>query len=104
MLVFPQTPAFHRCMFVYTDASKQWGGLVGSYHLPLWQHFFSRMHEFVVTNHTAPGQISAVLMQELNAIGAKWTNSTEAVPGLSSEATMSVATELLVKWKAAILQ
>ena len=24
-------------------ASKQWGGLVGSYHLPLWQHFFARM-------------------------------------------------------------
>ena len=24
-------------------ASKQWGGLVGSYHLPLWRHFFTRM-------------------------------------------------------------
>ena len=83
-------------------ASKQWGGLVGSYHLPLWQHFFTRMHGFVTANHTAPSKISGVLMQELNAIGAKWTNSTEAVPGLTSEETLSVATELLARWKAAM--
>jgi hypothetical protein len=83
-------------------ASKQWGGLVGSYHLPLWQHFFTRMHEFVTTNHSAPSQISGALEQELNMIGAQWTNSTQAVPGLSSEETLSVATELLAKWKAAM--
>ena len=57
----------------------------------------------VATNHTAPGSISGVVLQELNAMGAKWTNSTAPVPGLSSEATLSVAAELLAKWKAVLL-
>ncbi len=42
-------------------------------------------------------------MKELNAIAAKWTNSTEAVPGLGSEETLSVATDLLAKWKASMM-
>ena len=25
-------------------AAKQWGGLIGTYHIPLWQLFFLRMH------------------------------------------------------------
>ena len=55
---------------------------------------------FVTTNRTDPHQISGAVLQELNALGAQWTNSTEPVPGHSTESTLSVATELLAKWTA----
>lgn len=57
---------------------------------------------FVTTNRTDPHQISGAVLQELNALGAQWTNSTEPVPGHSTESTLSVATELLAKWTAAL--
>ena len=78
-------------------ASKQWGGLVGSFHLPLWKHFFERMHEVAAKNIT-PSSISAAVETELYTIGAQWTNSTAQVPSLSSESTIDVAKELLHKW------
>ena len=55
---------------------------------------------FVTTNRTDPHQISGAVLRELNALGAQWTNSTEPVPGHSTESTLSVATELLAKWTA----
>ena len=78
-------------------AAKQWGGLVGDYHLPLWQHFFARMYAQASAG-LDPADISIEVNQELYAIGAKWTNSTAAVAGLSSEGAIDVAKELLAKW------
>ena len=81
-------------------ASKQWGGLVGSYHMPLWQHFFSRMHAAAAAG-TQPTnvQLASKVLNELNTMGAAWTNSTAEVPGLSAENTVDVARELFEKWK-----
>ena len=79
-------------------ASKQWGGLVGSFHLPLWRHFFTRMHDAAAKNIT-PSAISADVQSELYMMAARWTNSTDQVPGLSTESSVDVAKELLDKWR-----
>ena len=78
-------------------ASKQWGGLVGSYHMPIWRHFFMRSHAEAAADRS-PAAIAAVLEVEMYAMGAVWTNSTVGVPGLSAEDAVAVAVELLAKW------
>ena len=81
-------------------ASKQWGGLVGSYHMPIWEHFFTQMHAAAAagTQPTDPHVWSAV-EAEMYAIGAAWTNATAPVPGWSAESTVDVAKDLFAKWK-----
>ena len=78
-------------------ASKQWGGLVGSYHLPIWRHFFARSHAEAAAKRS-PAAIATALAGEMYTMGAVWTNSTARVPGMSAEDTVAVAKELLAKW------
>jgi len=75
-------------------ASKQWGGLVSGYHLPLWKRFFDRMHTAAASG-PLPQQ---AVYTELAQLGAAWVNATNAIPGLSGEDSVAVASELLAKW------
>eukprot|EP01052_Picozoa_sp_SAG31_P000665 SAG31_NODE_19_length_35031_cov_42.510707_16_plen_943_part_00 len=55
-------------------ASKQWSGLVGGYHLPLWEHFLRRMGAA-----SKAGSVSAPadeVMSEVVAKAEAWVNST----------------------------
>ena len=94
--VDPAWPAAdYKVRFVHHDyASKQWGGLVSGYHLPLWKRFFDRMHTAAASG-PLPQQ---AVYTELAQLGAAWVNATNAIPGLSGEDSVAVASELLAKW------
>ena len=53
-------------------ASKQWSGLVGSYHLPLWKSFFEKMKAAAAAGAKTAPDLSVGLVRQAEA----WVNST----------------------------
>ena len=53
-------------------ASKQWSGLVGSYHLPLWEAWLAKMKTAASAGAKTVPDVSLELVQQAE----KWINST----------------------------
>ena len=77
-------------------ASKQWAGLVGSYHLPLWKAWLTKMQAAAAAGAKTPPDVSLELVQQAE----QWVNSTSpSFPTTASgEDPAKVSQELYEKW------
>jgi alpha-N-acetylglucosaminidase len=98
---------------LYDYASKQWGGLIGSYHLPQWRHFLQRMGNAAAAAAAANGSNSSssniissrrrenpyvAVQRELIGMAEAWVNSTAPVAGVSGESPLEVSKMLFEKY------
>lgn len=76
--------------------SKQWSGLVGSYHLPLWTMWLTKMKAAVAAGVKTPPDVSLELVQQAE----KWVNSTSPTfpTKASGDDPVHVSHELYNKW------
>eukprot|EP01047_Picozoa_sp_COSAG01_P031782 COSAG01_NODE_2269_length_8033_cov_30.452609_1_plen_510_part_00 len=81
-------------------ASKQWSGLVGSYHLPLWKAWLAKMKTAASAGAKTAPDVSLELVQQAE----KWVNSTSPTfpTSPSGEDSVGVSLALYEKWVGAL--
>jgi len=77
-------------------ASKSWGGLVGTYHLPQWQLFVDELVD-ALQNNVAFDQ-SAFNKKNMAQIQQPWQHQTNKFPVKPQNDTIVVACDLYRKW------